>query len=714
MWPIILWWGVFEGLGLLAFPLCFGMFSRAAGHGYAFSKIAALLLITYVSWLGGYVIPMPLAVGGTLAALAAGGLAAGWMQRSAIRAWFRAGGSKAVLRYDLLWTAGFLFFAWHRAMSPDVFGAEKFMDFAFLNTLSRTDGMPPPDPWMSGKMFNYYYFGYLMFADLLRIVPLPAYVSYNLCVASIGGLAFSQTAAIVLHLTGRLGLAMLGGAISVVLGNLDGFLQLLERGRLTGMDVWRSSRVVGRFLDPTGRDATTINEFPFFSTIHGDLHPHFMVFPVSILLIGILLDEKLFPSTEASQPRGAYRPWLPYLIVSFVFGAMIAISNWELPIGALLIAVLAGRWQPLLPLFSKARLMLVARVAAVLLAARYVWFLPSYLAIDLAPAGVGARLAQSSLAEFLTVFGLLLFPPALLVGIRAITSVPGGAEMRHLLLAAAALAAIVAAMAGNAVLPLLAVLFAATVWVAYAHAEPDERGGYLLVAVAVAALLACEVVYIKDAYGERLYRMNTVFKLYFEAWTILAIAGPWAIDRLLVITWPWPILRQVFTGTLAALIAASACYPVGVTLDRWGVRRWTLNGNAYLEQEHPDDFAAITWLRRNVTGTPVILEASGNPYSYFARFSSNTGLPTVMGWANHEGLWRTHESEVGLRNSLVQKIYSAPTLEEVQPLLHEYQVRYVIVGEIERKLYPASGLQKFAGLEKVFEAGRAVIYRTRG
>ena len=393
---------------------------------------------------------------------------------------------------------------------------------------------------------------------------------------------------------------------------------------------------------------------------------------------------------------------------------MIAISNWELPIGVLLAAVLAGRWQPLFPLLPKARLVFAGRLLVALVAARYVWFLPSYLSIDLAPAGVGMRLAQSSLGEFVTVFGLMLFPAVVLVGRRAVASLRGGSEVRDLVIAAAALAVIAAAMAGNAVLPLLAMVFAATLWVAYGRADAGERGGYLLTAVAVAALLACEVVYIKDAYGERLYRMNTVFKLYFQAWTILAVAGPWALHRLLSAPWRWPVLRQSLVGATAVLIAASACYPLGVTLDRWRVHPWTLNGNAYLEREHPDDFAAITWLRRNVADSPVILEASGNPYSYFARFASNTGLPTVMGWGNHEGLWRAHESEVGVRHGHVQEMYKAPTLAEIKPLLDRYGVQYVIVGEIERQIYPGSGLQKFSQLEKVFEAGRTAVYRVQG
>ena len=92
MWSIIVWWAILEGIGVVAFPFCFGLFSREAGHGYAFGKVFALLLLTYVSWLGGYVVPMPLALGGTLAAMVCGGLVAGWAQRAAILDWLRTGG----------------------------------------------------------------------------------------------------------------------------------------------------------------------------------------------------------------------------------------------------------------------------------------------------------------------------------------------------------------------------------------------------------------------------------------------------------------------------------------------------------------------------------------------------------------------------------------------------------------------------------------------
>ena len=59
----------------------------------------------------------------------------------------------------------------------------------------------------------------------------------------------------------------------------------------------------------------------------------------------------------------------------------------------------------------------------------------------------------------------------------------------------------------------------------------DDRGVLLLVLGAMITLLACELVYIKDPYGAKLYRMNTVFKLYFQAWLLMVIAGPWCLAR---------------------------------------------------------------------------------------------------------------------------------------------------------------------------------------
>jgi YYY domain-containing protein len=710
--PILIWWLLLEVLGVLALPYTFALFGRGNAHGYPFGKIISLLLITWIAWLLGFVMPFGTGLRVALALVVAGSVMLAIVQRPAIAAWLGDGGWAQIVRADGLWTIGFLFFVFQRWMSPEIFGAEKYMDFAFLNALVRADSMPPYDPWMSGETINYYYFGYLMFANLIRWAPLPETISYNLCVATVGGLAFGQTAWVALMLTGRWGLGVLGGAMSGFLGNLDGAWQFIQKGTLRGMDYWRSSRVVAK--------GDTINEFPFFSTIHGDLHPHFMVLPVGILLLALLVDERAFPSDPTKQPTNPWRALLPWVAVTFVFAAMVAISNWELPMGALTIALLAGRATPLTPLFSRQRLLLGAKLIAMLVAI-YVLFLPFYTNFvpPLVKPGPGEpcigsacfMLARTSLAEFLTVYGLLLFAPIVLVAVRGARLIPsGGGEGQHLMYAVVGLAIVFAAMAGNAVLPLLAVLVLGAFAIAYYDSSGAERAGFLLIVAAGAALLACEMVFLKDSYGEKLYRMNTVFKLYFQAWTILAIASPWALGRLLARDWNWAPAPKVITAAVAVLVAMSACYPIGISLDRSGSPWKTLDGNSYLRREHPGDFAAVEWLRANVPEPAVILETTGNPYSYFARFAANTGLPTPLGWANHEGLWRGHDNAVLARRDDVLAIYNAPTLAEVEPLLDRYGVRYIIVGDIEREEHRA-GIEKFSSLPEAFRADGTVIYK---
>jgi YYY domain-containing protein len=703
MGSLVVWWLVLEGLGLMALPLTFRLFSARAGHGYVFGKVIGLLLVSYVAWLSGFAgMPFAAALWSAVALFAGLNAVLAWQGRAALAAWARSSALRTILIQDALWTAGFLYFAWQRSLWPPIVDQEKYMDFAFFNTLQRTNVMPPEDPWMSGMPFNYYYFGYLMFANLARLVGLPSFVSYNLCVATIGGLAFAELAAIGLTLTRRLSLAVLTGAMGILLGNLDGFLQLVETGGLTAFNYFRSTRIIG--------GDSTINEFPYFTTIHGDLHPHFLVLPVQILLLGLLLDPERFRNV-GERGFKSFRDLWPFVPVTFVLGTMVAISIWELPVAAMTTFLLMQRHLSMRPLLTWRRLQLgVASV--VMVGVGYVLYLPFYLHFVAPPSGVGAKVATTSLREFFIVFGALLAAPALYLVAKVGPKLSVRPDLRQLVGALVALVVVVAYLAGNAVLVVLLALVAATLVAIDAADDGDGRAPLLLILAASVALLACELVYLKDPYGDRLYRMNTVFKLYLQAWVLLSIAGPWCVLQLFDRAWLARPARRAALVTVGSLLLASCAYPVGVTATRVVHRMSapTLDGNEYLQREHPDDFAAIQWIRGHVTGLPVILEASGNPYSYYARFSSNTGLPTIMGWANHEGLWRGHETAVGKRHNDVLAMYNAATLEEITPLLDQYHVKYIVVGELERKDYPEAGLQKFNTLRVVFTRGDTTIY----
>ncbi len=708
MGALLSWWVLLQIAGFVGFPLVARLFGEQRTYAYAFSKILTVALVTYLAWILGHA---GVAYGTALVVASLvfgiGNAMLAWADRASLREWFGKDTVRQLFWADVWWTGAFLFFAWQRSLHPHIVDQEKYMDFAFFNTLMRTEQMPPEDPWMSGLPFNYYYFGYLMNANLARLLSVPSPIAYNLCVATLGALVFSQLCAIGRLLTQRHAFALLTGAFGVVLGNLDGLWQLLEKGSLFDMDYFRSTRIVGR-------DAT-INEFPYFTVIHGDLHPHLSVMPLTILLLGWLLVRGPWRDLVEWRVGGArdfvrVHLWR-VLLLGFVFGAMVATSPWELPVGLMVTFLLLQREGAMAPLFDMRRVRAGLLTIAVL-AIGYIAFLPFYAHFQSPQGGVGFKVATTSLGEFLTVFGALLVFPALYL-VEQLRQQPAASRYGQLWGAAFALAVTVGILTGKAVLVLMASLAIVSLWAAYNSETAETRAPVLLLFAASITLLACELVYIKDPYGERLYRMNTVFKLYLQAWFLLAVAGPWCAWRLWTPSTGSVWVPRLVPAFATLLVLATACYPVGVTatrlkyLDPQGP---TLDGNRYLERQHPDDFAAIQWLRQNVKGLPVILEASGNPYSYYARFSSNTGLPTVMGWANHEGLWRSHDASVEARRREVATMYSANSLEEVQPLLDRYKVRYIVVGELERKDFRPDSLEKFRQLRVAFSRGQTTIY----
>ena len=246
-------------------------------------------------------------------------------------------------------------------------------------------------------------------------------------------------------------------------------------------------------------------------------------------------------------------------------------------------------------------------------------------------------------------------------------------------------------------------------------------------------------------------RMNTVFKFYLHIWVLLALAGSFTAWYLLAVLRPPSLasvlgrlrasrpaflprtlsLRSVWIVTLALLLIGAFLYPAGATpqrvQDRFGNGGHTNNGFAFMEEgvyqdeggpiELKYDLDAIEWLRNNVTGSPVTIEASTPEYRWGSRFAIYTGLPTVIGWRWHQTQQRgSFAFMVETRLQDVSKFYTTSDPQEAEAILRKYGVSLVILGEVERQYYPGPGLDKFdemesGALELVYENPQTKIYR---
>ena len=133
----------------------------------------------------------------------------------------------------------------------------------------------------------------------------------------------------------------------------------------------------------------------------------------------------------------------------------------------------------------------------------------------------------------------------------------------------------------------------------------------------------------------------------------------------------------------------------------------------FLKDQFSENFEAIDWINKNISGQPIMLEAVGDSYTLYNQISATTGLPTVQGWLVHEWLWRGGYDQPGARAADVEKIYTNKDRNEVRRLLQKYSVDYIFLGINERKKYPALNEKNFIdlGFPTVFETGKTKIYK---
>jgi hypothetical protein len=211
----------------------------------------------------------------------------------------------------------------------------------------------------------------------------------------------------------------------------------------------------------------------------------------------------------------------------------------------------------------------------------------------------------------------------------------------------------------------------------------------LMIALALVLTLIPEFVYLRDLFGTR---MNTVFKFYYQAWVMLALAAAFGVSRLAGREVSWALKAPALLLTIL-LTAGSLVYPLAAIPSKAGDFRGqaTLDGLAYLRQGSPADVAAIEWIRANVPPDAVVVESTGGSYSPegAGRISMSTGNPTLLGWDFHERQWRggVYDRLAAGRPEALDQIYRTTRPEELPKLLEKWGVDYVLIGALERRKF---------------------------
>lgn len=806
-----------------------------------------------------------------------------------------------ILFVEVLFLIGFGGYALVRAANPEIFGTEKPMEIAFINAILRSPTFPPHDPWLSGYSISYYYFGYILVAMLAQLTRIPGAVAFNLGLALIYGLSMLGSYGLVFNLlnarragssrsngeptgTDRIAFksnalyALFGPLFILITSNIEGFLEVLHaRGLLPAafwswLDIqdinqppippfswlprlygtgswwwWRASRVVQDY-DFQNNSKEIIDEFPVFSFLLGDLHPHVLAIPfaflamvfslnillskkpqplewfhrevsdrllawVSVVLIGLgvvilwfglgnlrvslslvgllamLVGGFIYVGIPSSQRQkglklfsdpdsgikkiglSLYMEPADLFFGAVIFGGLAFLNTWDFPFYVVLFAgayVIRRIWAREVNSFQVI-LMDFVGIGILIGLLGVLFYLPFYIGFSSQAGGIIPNLIYPTRGAHLWVMFLTFLVPiavfllylwkrngdaqalrrgfgivilmlvvlwilSVLFGL-AIQAIPGLSDLFLSSLAAPSFGALaqqallrrVANAGGWITLALILGVTLALLWPRRQSIEdtysflPKLSLGFLfsLALVLLSALLVIgpEFFYLRDQFG---WRINTIFKFYYQAWLLWGIVA--AYGTVILLHQLNGVVKYIFQVVIVLLIGFGLVYTL---LGFWDKTQgfnppdgWTLDGSVHIERQSPDEREAIRWMESAPLG--VVSEAVGGSYTGYARVSAFSGAPTVLGWPGHESQWRGGSNEIGSRQHDIQRLYCARDWLEAQEIIDQYNIRYIYIGGLERSTYTSelcgTGLNeaKFRQfLKPVFKQGDVIIYETQ-
>jgi len=643
------------------------------GEGWALGRTLGLVLVAFPAWWAGVAGIAGWQWAGVVVLVVSAGV-------GVFDLWRRRPNWRSLAATELVFLAAGGAVMWMRLVKPAILNQEKLMDLGIFASLLRAETFPPPDMWLAGEALPYYYWGAVIWIVPLMLSKIPLDLSYNLVVAGIGGLS-----ACLLWSLGRRAddgrwSGWLAVAFGLFAGTADGFRQLITGRSILALDYWHSSRQV----------TDTITEWPLFTLWHGDLHPHLLSMPLA--LAAVLM----------AWQTGRLGPRIGLVVGTAVLvGVTWAANPWAMPptlvATALLMICGDGKWHwPDRQGWPRWVAVMVVAILGWLAAA------PFHLSFHPPFQGVKTVTAWTEPVQLLLWAGVLLVPVGAAVWVMLGRLLGGGPKSGAVAVALSAATLVLASQTGRPTLVILAMLLAVLVVAALTGSEWRSRAGVALAALGVFLLLVPEIVYVVDTYGQKLHRMNTVFKCYIQAWVFLAIAMP----ALLTVGLSPRGKRLLAVGLMGVLALP---HLVGAIAQPLTFQTLGIDGLAWLD---PGDRAIVRYLRTQPHDT-VIVEAVGGAYTEYARISSVSGVPSLLGWANHERVWRGHEigQELERRKVLVSRIYRGVDPAAVADAVAEADVDMVVIGAFERRDFDPTHLASIrAAGEVVFlEDGGEIV-----
>ncbi len=338
-------------LGWVALPITLKVMPGISSGAYSLSKMLGFLIFSWLVWIAGFqangfvLARFTILTCWTVFFLFAAVSALLVLKEKAHLKTIFEKNKKNWFVQELVFISAFFVFTLVRIYCPHIHdavgegyngGGEAGMDFGFLASVVRGETFPPQNMWMAGVPIGYsFYFGHLMMGILTKTLGLVPAVTYNLALITLFAAIFSCAFGLAFALSGEVSSGLIAGFLCAAAGNLGGarqYLDVLHQCLVTGglgplfghvFDFWGPTRII----------PNSINEFPYFSVLYGDMHAHTLAMPFAMVIIGLVAS---FYMSPASKPFHWKNDRLTLLFLGFLIGGIAFLNTWELPTWVLL------------------------------------------------------------------------------------------------------------------------------------------------------------------------------------------------------------------------------------------------------------------------------------------------------------------------------------------------------------------------------------------
>lgn len=526
-----------------------------------------------------------------------------------------------------------------------------------------------------------------------------------------------------------------------------------------------------------------IDEFPSFSFILGDSHPHVMSLPFVVLAIGLALNILL----SLSAPT-----FIQTLFYGVIVGSFIFLNTWDTPIyivvlvGAELLRRVAVEGRGFLSLidwvsliYFGARLIIItlilyfpflisfqSQLNGILPNVLYptrpqqmmVMWLPFLLLISFyliveTIRGIQAKRMNWGMGLTATVSIIFFLFAAMVILVDIALNQPltspvgrtindfiqayGGREPVEQQIIERRLGTIITPLVMGLILFLVVARLFPRFWrkegrhdegrISY---SPSTALALLLLGAGTGLVLIPEFLYLRDNFG---WRMNTVFKFYYQSWVMFSIVGAYGVYSIIADIKVWrPMfpLRVIYAVLVVLVMFMGVIYPVFGFYHRAFVetgRTSTLypNTDPLTLDSGPSliasqDYEALMCLSEKV-GQDDVVVAEARPQGRYVNYNVEhgrtgtlTGIPVILGWTGHQSQWRgeNYSLAVGTRENDLDKLYTTTSITDALPIIQQYGIDYILYGTKEREYYGSGGETKFLdNYEVACESGSTRIYR---